>query len=296
MEELSARKTLEALIGYLEAAISENGKAKGESGALSDEVQSPKSVGEGAAALNAEQISSLLLRLVSDKTGYPVEMLNPALDLEADLGIDSIKRVEILGAFQQEAGVNLSQQMEELSARKTLQEMVSYLSGADALHSKDTPPDFPLAPPVDNPGTAQTAMEQPNFPFVEEVVAFTPGESLVARCTLDPIRFPFLRDHTLGRSVSVTDRTLTGLPVMPLTMSMELMAEAAATLMPGLHLVGMHEVRTYRWIPIEEEGYRVQVTAQRQGTGDAVHVQVRDVMSAARTANEQTLPILEGTM
>jgi acyl transferase domain-containing protein/NAD(P)-dependent dehydrogenase (short-subunit alcohol dehydrogenase family) len=37
-----------------------------------------------------------LLAVVAYKTGYPVEVLDPAMELEADLGIDSIKRVEIL--------------------------------------------------------------------------------------------------------------------------------------------------------------------------------------------------------
>jgi malonyl CoA-acyl carrier protein transacylase/acyl carrier protein len=42
----------------------------------------------------------LVLSLISEKTGYPVEMLNPEMALEADLGIDSIKRVEIFSALQ----------------------------------------------------------------------------------------------------------------------------------------------------------------------------------------------------
>ncbi|MCY3837655.1 MAG: SDR family NAD(P)-dependent oxidoreductase, partial [Gammaproteobacteria bacterium] len=37
-----------------------------------------------------------LQRMVADLTGFPSDMLEPDLDLEADLGIDSIKRVEIL--------------------------------------------------------------------------------------------------------------------------------------------------------------------------------------------------------
>jgi acyl carrier protein len=40
------------------------------------------------------------LNIVSEKTGYPSEMLELDMDMEADLGIDSIKRVEILGAMR----------------------------------------------------------------------------------------------------------------------------------------------------------------------------------------------------
>ncbi|MGG6285201.1 beta-ketoacyl synthase N-terminal-like domain-containing protein [Leptolyngbya sp. AN03gr2] len=46
-------------------------------------------------------ISQALLEIVSEKTGYPVEMLEVEMAMEADLGIDSIKRVEILGALQE---------------------------------------------------------------------------------------------------------------------------------------------------------------------------------------------------
>ena len=41
-----------------------------------------------------------MLEVVSEKTGYPVDSLELDMDIEADLGIDSIKRVEILGAMQ----------------------------------------------------------------------------------------------------------------------------------------------------------------------------------------------------
>ena len=35
--------------------------------------------------------------IVSQRTGYPADMLDLDLNLEADLGIDSINRIELLG-------------------------------------------------------------------------------------------------------------------------------------------------------------------------------------------------------
>jgi acyl carrier protein len=49
----------------------------------------------------AEPRPERVLAIIAEKTGYPVEALAPELDLEADLGIDSIKRVEILGAVNE---------------------------------------------------------------------------------------------------------------------------------------------------------------------------------------------------
>ncbi|WP_293372991.1 type I polyketide synthase [Nevskia sp.] len=53
-----------------------------------------------AATLDRSALSALLLDIVADRTGYPTDMLGLDQDLEAELGIDSIKRVEILGAMQ----------------------------------------------------------------------------------------------------------------------------------------------------------------------------------------------------
>ncbi len=77
---------------------------------------------------DSESIHTLLLTLISERTGYPTDMLNPDLDLEADLGIDSIKRVEILGLFQQKTGFSLSDHMEDLSKRKTLRAIHDFLA------------------------------------------------------------------------------------------------------------------------------------------------------------------------
>ena len=42
-----------------------------------------------------EDIKDFVLSVVSEKTGYPAEMLDLELDLEADLGIDTVKQAEL---------------------------------------------------------------------------------------------------------------------------------------------------------------------------------------------------------
>ena len=42
-----------------------------------------------------------MLEVVSRLTGYPEEMLGLDMDIEAELGIDSIKRVEILSTLEE---------------------------------------------------------------------------------------------------------------------------------------------------------------------------------------------------
>jgi KR domain/Enoyl-(Acyl carrier protein) reductase/Phosphopantetheine attachment site len=53
-----------------------------------------------AAGPDRATITARLLETVRDRTGYPIETLALDLDMEADLGIDSIKRVEILGKLR----------------------------------------------------------------------------------------------------------------------------------------------------------------------------------------------------
>ena len=50
------------------------------------------------------------------------------------------------------------------------------------------------------------------LPLLGEIVALEPGVQLVARRLVDPDGDPYLLDHTLGRAVSRTEPSLTGLP------------------------------------------------------------------------------------
>ncbi|MEU1402903.1 beta-ketoacyl synthase N-terminal-like domain-containing protein [Streptomyces sp. NPDC005728] len=56
---------------------------------------------EPASGGSADDVRTALLDVVSQKTGYPADMLDLTMDVEADLGIDSIKRVEIMGLLQE---------------------------------------------------------------------------------------------------------------------------------------------------------------------------------------------------
>ena len=66
--------------------------------------------------------------MVAEKTGYPVEMLELSMGLDADLGIDSIKRVEILSALEESLpGLN-ALEPDQLGELETLQQVVDALA------------------------------------------------------------------------------------------------------------------------------------------------------------------------
>ncbi|MDZ8104028.1 MAG: SDR family NAD(P)-dependent oxidoreductase [Nostoc sp. DedQUE12a] len=72
-------------------------------------------------------LSQTLLNVVSDKTGYPTEMLELTMDIEADLGIDSIKRVEILGALLELYPDLPRPNPEEVGQLRTLAQIAEYM-------------------------------------------------------------------------------------------------------------------------------------------------------------------------
>jgi acyl transferase domain-containing protein/NAD(P)-dependent dehydrogenase (short-subunit alcohol dehydrogenase family) len=86
-----------------------------------------------APAKAASGVSQAVLAVVADKTGYPVEMLNLDMDLEADLGIDSIKRVEILAAVQEKQPQLAAVPSDQMGSLRTLREVVNaFGAGGDS--------------------------------------------------------------------------------------------------------------------------------------------------------------------
>jgi phosphopantetheinyl transferase/acyl carrier protein len=239
-------------------------------------VASPPPIAETPRTLDAAAISAILVRLVSDRTGYPPEMLEPHLDLEADLGIDSIKRVEIIGGLQQETGLAFGGDVDQLSARKSLREMVEFIVARQGTLSETV------------------TVEKSHRPFEWSLLTSVPGEEATVVCEIRLEEHLFLRDHTLGRNVSRFDPALTGLPVMPFTMSMELLAEAATFVIPNKVVVGMKEIRGTRWIVVENEPVCLRAVAQHQHSpgGDEVFVQIFDAAWQA----QNTTPIVSGTV
>jgi acyl transferase domain-containing protein/NAD(P)H-dependent flavin oxidoreductase YrpB (nitropropane dioxygenase family)/NAD(P)-dependent dehydrogenase (short-subunit alcohol dehydrogenase family)/acyl carrier protein len=86
-------------------------------------------------ASGREQVAHTLIGIVSERTGYPPDMLNIDVNLEADLGIDSIKHVEILAVLQQSFSPAFQQKIQEcmdmLVRTKTLRGILDLLAPSD---------------------------------------------------------------------------------------------------------------------------------------------------------------------
>ena len=77
-------------------------------------------------------LRTLLMDVVADKTGYPAEMLNLEMTLEGDLGIDSIKRVEILSAMREREPGLPEVDAGEMAQLATLGQIVDYMDNGAA--------------------------------------------------------------------------------------------------------------------------------------------------------------------
>ncbi len=85
----------------------------------------------GAGQLPPADLQALVLGVVAEKTGYPVELLGLDMDMEAGLGIDSIKRVEILSALEKQVPAMAGLDPTQMFALRTL---------GDVLRLIDRPP------------------------------------------------------------------------------------------------------------------------------------------------------------
>ena len=85
-------------------------------------------VAHAVAGPDLQAVKATMMKVVADKTGYPSEMLELSMDMEADLGIDSIKRVEILGAVQEAIPGLPELNPADLAELRTLGQIVDYMN------------------------------------------------------------------------------------------------------------------------------------------------------------------------
>jgi len=123
-----------------------------------------------------------LMAIVSARTGYPPEMIDVDSDMEADLGIDSIKRVEILGEFlkgRDNGGKESTRPAVEKA--RTLRQILDWVrttdGGAVRTQSDTAPP----------PGQADAVASQPS---VTLATANPEAPSYLPRCLVIPVPLP----------------------------------------------------------------------------------------------------------
>ncbi|WP_129125509.1 type I polyketide synthase [Geomonas oryzae] len=126
-EHLGTLRTLGDIAGHLAA-----GAASAAPAAVAASTASGASTGSTVSTVSAAQITETLLAVVSDKTGYPAEMLELTMGMDSDLGIDSIKRVEILSTLQERLPECPTIGPEHLGTLRTLGDIAGHLAAGAA--------------------------------------------------------------------------------------------------------------------------------------------------------------------
>lgn len=164
-----------------------------------------------AAGLDRAGITALLLSIVEDRTGYPADMLGLDQGIESDLGIDSIKRLEIVGALikalpprEAEAATPIG---ETLNAQKTLGAIIDTL--ASHLASAPAKAAAPFDPAGAENAESTEAPRPPRFVTHPEAAPLPPSDA-----PLPPGRYLIAGDHAgLAALLSARISAAGGTPV-----------------------------------------------------------------------------------
>ncbi|OLR92207.1 type I polyketide synthase [Actinokineospora bangkokensis] len=144
----------------------------------------PAAAAPAPAAAPARDVLSTVVAVIAERTGYPEDMIDPELDLEADLSVDSIKRSEIAGEIAARLGLSgTDSDLEALSAARTAQAIADLLGGATA--AAPAAPAAAAAPVADVLAVVTAVIaERTGYP-VEMV---EPGLDLEADLSVDSIK------------------------------------------------------------------------------------------------------------
>ncbi|WP_393097199.1 beta-ketoacyl synthase N-terminal-like domain-containing protein [Streptomyces sp. LN325] len=184
IEELAKARTAAAITALVERVT----------GARSARTGRPAQASASAVAdtaPTAETVLALVLEVIGERTGYPVDMIEPDLDLEADLSVDSIKRAEIAGELATRLGLTTTgdtdTDIEELAKARTAAAITALVAGVRGA--------------VAGPGPAEGAGTGPTEggPVPAEPVVVAPRRLMMREFDLDPAQPSPSTDQLVGR-------------------------------------------------------------------------------------------------
>ncbi|MGA3039212.1 MAG: SDR family NAD(P)-dependent oxidoreductase [Bryobacteraceae bacterium] len=184
MTKLTSARTLREIADLI-AGVAEPGPV----------LTGPRPSGSGVAAPVSAGHDYLadLVKIASERTGYEPDMLDLDAGIEADLGIDSIKRVEILTALQQRSTpaeqAQIQAAMEKLTSARTLREIAERISAAVGQPA----PAAPAAPPAEVPRFILTTTDKPRSQskpqyYAGRVCLITDDETGLASALADELK------------------------------------------------------------------------------------------------------------
>ncbi|MBI9085193.1 MAG: acyltransferase domain-containing protein [Desulfobacterales bacterium] len=99
---------------------------------------------------HAPDLLESIQAIIAEQTGYTVDMLEPDLDLEADLGIDTVKQVEVFGRVSARFGLAVPEDL-RLRDLNTIARLAGYI--------RENTGDVPAEAPAEAPGKTNETNE-----------------------------------------------------------------------------------------------------------------------------------------
>ena len=135
-----------------------------------------------AGALDEATVTKEIVKMVAEKTGYPEDMLDLDLDMEADLGIDTVKQAELFAAMREHYGI-AQQDGIQLKDYPTIRHCINFKSAAPAVSAPAAAPAAvtpAVVTPVAQPAPAAAPAVTP-APAVVEAPKAAPAAPKLAK-------------------------------------------------------------------------------------------------------------------
>ena len=200
-----------------------------------------------------------VLKVLAAKTGYEPEMIEMDMNLETELGVDSIKRVEILSDVQKELNVE-AQNVAALSRTQTVGEVVEAMiaelgavgGGAAAAPLAASVPSTTSFGDRDVDLTAFPAFSPTGKPN-EQSAVFT------IRCPASSSTNGFLDAHVIQ-----------GKRVLPMTCAIGHIAASVVRAHPGYHLHAVEDMKLFGGVNVDADVEVSLTSTQQQGAASSV--------------------------
>ncbi|MCW5828217.1 MAG: SDR family NAD(P)-dependent oxidoreductase [Deltaproteobacteria bacterium] len=158
--------TIEKIVDYLAMRLSSGSSAaQPQAAAPVSETPAPQA---SPVSVNKSDIETVVVRTLADQTGYEAEDLGRTLDLEADLGIDTVKQAEVFAALREHYRLEKDPNL-KLRDYPTIEKIVDYLamrlSGSAATASAPAA-SAPPEPAVQAAAETQAGNDGPSYVVV----------------------------------------------------------------------------------------------------------------------------------
>ena len=243
----------------------------------------PAAVVEPAAvlpSLTEEDVTKEILNIVSEKTGYPEDMLDLDLDMEADLGIDTVKQAELFAIMREKYQI-ARQEGVQLKDYPTIRSIIKYAL-ANAGQSAEQVPAEQAAP-------VQAVAEQTpvvTAPEVAPAAVVEPVQAPVAEVAPAVKAVVALDEATVTKEVVSMVAEKTGYPEDMLDLDLDMEAD-----------LGIDTVKQAELFAIMREKYQI---ARQEGVQLKDYPTIRSIIkyalanagqSAEQVPAEQAAPV-----